>query len=93
MVTFDTEDQATYEQPISNRLGEYGVGFLVGKVVWIAASDDAVKEVTSIRDPEDIDLAKDGTGDFGKAIFRRGKTYTISASEDTILQAAGYTTV
>ena len=93
MVTFDTEDQATYEQPINNRLGQYGVSFLVGKVVWIAAADDAVKEVTSIRDPEDIDLAKDGTGDFGKAIFRRGKTYTISAGEDTILQAAGYTTV
>jgi hypothetical protein len=65
----------------------------VGNVVWIAAADDAVTETAWIHDPEDINLAKDGTGDFGKAIFRRGITYTISASEDTILQGAGYTTV
>jgi len=90
MVTFAPP---TYEQPIDNRLGEYGVSFPVGLVVWIATSGDAVTETTNIRDPEDIDLAKTGTGDFGKAIFRRGITYTISASEDTILQAAGYTTV
>jgi len=81
----------TFEEPFQNRLGDYGVAYPVGLVVWIADADDAVTETQSIRDPEDIDLAKAGSGDFGKAIFRRGLTYTITASEDTILTAAGYT--
>ncbi len=94
MPTFDTSQTlAIYEQPIDNRLGEHGVAFPVGKVVWIADADDAVTTTTVIRDPEDIDLAKSGSGDFGKAIFRRGKTYTITAGEQTILDAAGFTTV
>lgn len=90
MPTFDTS-AVTYEQPIDNRLGEYGVAFPVGLVVWIATVGDAVTETTSIRDPEDIDLARDGSGDFGKAIFRRGITYTVTSAEQTILVAAGYT--
>jgi hypothetical protein len=81
----------TRDEPLQNRLGQHGVAFPVGKVVWIADADDAVTETETIRDPEDIDLAKTGSGDFGKAIFRRGVTYAISASEDTILTAAGYT--
>jgi len=93
MPTFDTADQAAYEEPIKNRLGDYGVAFPVGLVVWIADADDAVTETSSIRDPEDIALAKSGSGDFGKAIFRRGLTYTITAGEQTLLDAAGYTTV
>ena len=90
MPTFDTT-QNNYEIPIGNRLGEYGVAFPRCNVVWIAASDDAVTEIASIRDPEDIDLAKDGSGDFDKAIFRRGITYTVTSAEQTILVAAGYT--
>jgi hypothetical protein len=82
----------TFEEPFQNRLGDYGVAFPVGLVVWIADADDAVTETQSIRDPEDIDLAKAGSGDFGKAIFRRGLAYTITAGEETILNAAGYTT-
>ncbi len=93
MPTFDTADQAAYNQPISNRLGDHGVAFPVGLVVWIADADDAVTETSSIRDPDDITLAKDGSGDFGKAIFRRGITYTITSGEQTILDNAGYTTV
>jgi hypothetical protein len=38
-----------------------------------------------------LDLIKSGSGDFGKALFRRGKTYTITAGEGTILTNAGYT--
>ena len=81
----------TYEQPVKNRLGEYGISFPVGKIVWIRASDDAVLEVTAIVDPDDINAAKVGTGDFGKAIFRRGIPYSVSAGEQTLLTAAGYT--
>jgi hypothetical protein len=36
--------------------------------------------------------ADSGSGENGKAIFRGTNTYTITAGEDTILQAAGYTT-
>lgn len=35
--------------------------------------------------------ADDGSGDEGKAIYRGGRTYTVTAAEDTILTAAGYT--
>lgn len=83
----------TRDEPVQNRLGDYGIEFQVGKVVWIATAGDAVTETESLRDPEDIDLAKTGSGDFGKAIFRRGKTYTITAGEGTILTNAGYTVV
>jgi hypothetical protein len=83
----------TYEQPINNRLGQHGISFPVGKVVWIRASDDEVIETTLIVDPTDIDAAKAGSGDFGKAIFRRGKTYEVTAGEQTLLEGAGYTVV
>lgn len=39
-----------------------------------------------------IAAADDGSGEGGKAWFRGGITYTITAAEETILQAAGYTT-
>ena len=74
MPLFDTSEQ-TYEEPVDNRLGQFGISFPVGKVIWIAALDNTVNEVFSIKDPTDIDLAKDGSGDFGKAIFRRGILY------------------
>lgn len=76
--------------PIQNELGRHGVSYPVGYVVWIATVDDVVTQAGSITDPTDIALAKTGSGDFGKAIFRRGKTYTITAGEGTILTSAGY---
>lgn len=82
----------TRDEPVANELGRHGVAFPVGLVVWIADADDAVTETETIVDPDDVDLMKAGSGDFGKACFRRGRTYTITASEDTILTAAGYTT-
>jgi hypothetical protein len=44
-------------------------------------------------DGNTLDQMKAGSGDFGKALFRRGKTYEVSASEETILTNAGYTVV
>lgn len=81
----------TYNQPVDNVLGKHGISFPVGKIVLILDADDSVREATLIVDPDDILTAKDGSGDFGKAIFRRGITYSVSASEETILEAAGYT--
>ena len=96
MPTFDM-NQVTYDQPFDNELGRFGLSFPVGKVVWIAALDNKVSEVFLITDPDTIDLAKDndaGTdGDYGKCIFRRGKTYQVSAAIEFILDQAGYTVV
>lgn len=82
----------TREEPVKNRLGDFGVTFPVGKVVYILASDDSVVETDSFVDPDDVLLMKAGSGDFGKALFRRGLTYTITSGEESILQGAGYTT-
>ena len=35
--------------------------------------------------------ADSGSGDDGRAVFRGGATYTVTAGEETILLAAGYT--
>jgi hypothetical protein len=87
----------TRDEPIKNRLGQFGVAFPVGKVVYILDADDSVVETESFVDGigagNTVALMKDGSGDFGKALFRRGKTYTITAGEQTILDDAGYTTV
>ena len=40
---------------------------------------------------EDIDDADSGSGEGGKAWFRGGLTYIVTAAEDTILTTAGYT--
>lgn len=92
MATFDASQSGAVRQiPIGNRLGEYSVTFPRGKVVWIDG-DDTVYIVDSITEDQISDDAADGSGDFGKAIFRRGKTYTITAGEATLLDAAGLTT-
>lgn len=86
---------ATFTPPTYiRRYGKDGLwkyyDFPVGKVVLIQA-DDTVVEQATFTDAE-MQAAKAGSGDFGKAVFRRGITYTITASEDTLLTAAGYTT-
>jgi hypothetical protein len=83
----------TRNEPIQNRLGQFGVSFPVGKVVYILDDDDSVVETESFVDPDTVALMKAGSGDLGKALFRRGITYTITAGEQTILDDAGYTTV
>jgi predicted RNA-binding protein YlqC (UPF0109 family) len=80
----------TYEQPINNRLGDFGIRFPVGKVLWIADADDAVTVSTTVTEDQIASEIKAGSGDFGLALFRRGKTYTITAGEKTIIDAAGY---
>lgn len=40
---------------------------------------------------DDIANADSGSGEGGKAWFRGGITYTVTAAEQTILEAAGYT--
>ena len=81
----------TREDPVQNELGRFGLSFPVGKAVYILDADDSVVETDSFVDPTDVALMKDGSGDFGKALFRRGITYTVTAGEDTILTDAGYT--
>jgi hypothetical protein len=65
-------------------------------VVYILDADDSVVETETFVDGNGLgntlDLIKAGSGDFGKALFRRGQTYTITAGEETILDAAGYDT-
>lgn len=85
----------TYNQPIQNRLGDHGVSFPVGKIVYICTNDD-VFETTLVQGTFDAHLCPDGhalasgSGDGGYALFRRGLTYTVTAGEDTLLTAAGY---
>jgi hypothetical protein len=84
----------TRNEPAQNRLGDYGLSWPVGKVVYILDADDSVVETETFVDGDGLgntlDLIKSGSGDFGKALFRRGKTYTITAGEETILDGAGY---
>lgn len=82
----------TREEPVKNRLGDFGISYPVGRVVYILASDDSVIETENFTDPIDVALMKAGSGDFGKALFRRGITYTVDSTEETILLNAGYTT-
>ena len=95
MATFDAS-QATYNQPIEGRLGEHGVSYPVGNVVYIDTNDN-VYEAGAIMGTFDQHISPagygiaTGSGDNGYAIFRRGKSYTITAGEQTLLDAAGYT--
>lgn len=86
----------TYNQPVQNPLGKHGVSFPVGYVVYID-TDDNVYQATAImgafsehRSPAGNAIAA-GSGDGGYAIFRRGKTYEVTAGESTLLDDAGYT--
>lgn len=85
----------TYDQPLDNELGKHGVAFPVGYVLYI---DDAnnVYVTTSMTNPFDQHTSPagnpvaTGSGDQGYAVFRRGLTYTITAGEKTLIDAAGY---
>ena len=99
MATFTSP---SYEQPVGSALGRWGTGFLVGYTVVIHDADDSVTTfpgATGLVDDKAggsqdqlYSVAKAGSGDHGKAVFRMGRTYTITAAEDTLLKAAGYTT-
>lgn len=77
----------TRNEPVRNRLGDYGVSFPVGQVIIITDGEARVTE--ALTDPDHIMAADDGTGDFGKSIFRRGRTYSVNETEKDILVAAG----
>lgn len=95
MPTFDAS-QATYNEPVQNRLGDFGVSFPVGNCVFITSSDTVVESTTITEDQiagtAGANNIKAGSGDLGLALFRRGLTYTITSGEQTLLDAAGYTT-
>ena len=85
----------TYDQPLDNELGRHGVAFPVGYVVWID-TDDGVHQATAIsqdiiNSTNGVTGAATGSGDLGKAIFRNGRTYTVTSEEETLLDDAGYT--
>lgn len=86
----------TYNQPINNRLGQHGVSFPVGKVVYICTDSEAHETTLIMGDfssqvcSHGVGIAT-GSGDNGLALFRRGKTYTVTSGEETILTNAGYT--
>jgi hypothetical protein len=83
----------TYNQPIDNVLGEFGVAFPVSFTVVIDTSDVVTPYpgAEGLIDPDQIfDVAKAGSGDNSLAVFRQGRTYTINGTENTLLAAAGY---
>jgi hypothetical protein len=99
MATFTTE---TYNAgPIGGvehghpdqTLWRYYVGIPTGYSVLITSG--AASTFPGILNPttDQINGADSGSGDNGKAAFIGGRTYTITAGEKTILDAAGYTTV
>lgn len=63
------------------------VGYHVLITSGAATASPGVASVTT----QDIEDADSGSGEGGKAWFRGGLTYTVTAAEDTILTAAGYT--
>lgn len=86
----------TYEQPVGSRLGQHGIAFPVGKIVFICEADEAHETTLvmgnfSAQECSHGETIRAGTGDNDLALFRRGKTYSVSASEETILTNAGYT--
>ena len=76
----------TYETPFGKKGLFRVVKFISTYTVWIDSSDVAHQSAG----PLDWDLknAKVGSGDFGRAVFRNAKTYTITSEENTILSAA-----
>lgn len=87
-------DALLYDEPVENILGRFGVAFKVGFVLWIDTNDLVTVTASITQDQingtNGVTPAKAGSGDLGKAIFRRGKTYTITSGEKTLIDAAGY---
>lgn len=83
-------------EPRSLRLGVVGMfrrlpgiptGYAVLITSGVATPTPGLTTVTT-----DQEAAADaGSGDAGKAYFTAGRTYTVTAAEKTILEAAGYT--
>lgn len=83
----------TYEVPVPNELGRHGLSFPRSYTVIIADGvATAAPGASGLVDPDSIyDIADAGSGEAGLAVFLHGKTYTVTAGEVTILEAAGHT--
>jgi hypothetical protein len=90
----------TYEVPIgmgdpkADRLWRYIGAINTSRTVIIDTSGVATPSpgAEGLVDPDDIfDAAQAGSGDGGKSVFRQGRTYTVTSTEETQLVAAGYT--
>jgi len=70
----------------------YGSPIPVGYTVLITSGVATTSPGRIAPTTDDIAGADAGSGDADLAYFRGGQEYTITAAEDTILKAAGYTT-
>lgn len=69
------------------------MAFPVSFTVLINTSDEVTPYpgAEGLIDPDQIfDVAKAGSGDNSQAVFRQGRTYTITGTEETLLTSAGY---
>lgn len=66
--------------------------FNVGYSVLITGGTATPYPGRTVPSTDDINAADPGSGIGGRAAFLGGRTYTITSGEETILQAAGYTT-
>ena len=66
--------------------------FPVGRSVLITGGVATTFPGTTAPTTQDILAADSGSGEEGRAAFLGGRTYTITAGEETILNAAGYST-
>lgn len=88
----------TWTQPLNDEEANhvsmwrhYGSPIKVGYSVLITGGTATTSPGTVSPTADDIASADAGSGEGGKAWFRGGITYTVTAAEQTILEAAGYT--
>lgn len=83
----------TFDVPYDSPLGRHGLSFPRSYTVVIASGvATPFPGANGLVDPDDMgDVADAGSGVGGKAIFRFGKTYTVTTDEQTALETAGYT--
>lgn len=88
----------TYEHPYASPrgLGDlwrfYG-GFAAGYSVLITSGAASTYPGTIAPGMDDVNAADAGSGYGSRAAFIGGRTYAVTSSEKTILEAAGYTVV
>lgn len=83
----------TFDTPYDNELGRFGLSWPTGYMVVIDTEDNVTPYPGAIglTDPDQTaDVAADGSGDGGLAIFSSGRTYTVNSTEETLLTGAGY---
>jgi len=85
------EEQHNLSRPHESMWRHYGSPIPVGYVVIITSGAANASPGSISPSVDDMAGADAGSGDGGLAIFSRGATYTVTAGEDTILTAAGYT--